>query len=148
MRYLLLALVLIIQTGCSSPPYPKIKLDDRYNYAAVKDSSTEAPSYKIKSGEGFILDCSQYNFAAIRKMNNNKNPDMIHFASKGGTYDAALNVTGETVIDAKTMKDITGQSVFPGFKKGDKFVLGIGDTRVVGTEARMATYWVALLEVE
>lgn len=142
-------LILLLMT-CASffrPGYQKITLDDKYDNVQPK-GAPKPLHYAVRAGSGLILDCSHYNFSAIRNLNDNKPPDVIHLVCKSGTFDIPLNTTGETTIDVKTAQSFDRGKEFKGFEKGDHVVLGIGTTRIVDAKADMRTYWLTLIDVE
>jgi hypothetical protein len=147
MNYNPLILLLVICTSFFYQGYQKIMLDDKYNNVQAK-GAPKPLRYLVKAGGGLILDCSQYDFSGIRKLNNDRSPDAIHLVCKSGTFDIPLNTTGETTIDAKTAQPLDQGKVFNGFEKGDHVILGIGTTHIVNAKADMLTYWVTLMDVE
>jgi hypothetical protein len=147
MYHTALTLLLVICTGFFYQGYQKITLDDKYNNVQPK-GAPKPLNYVVKPGSGLVLDCSNYDFSAIRSMNSNKSPDAIHLICKSGTFDIPLNTTGETTIDAHTVQLLDRGKAFKGFEKGDHVILGIGTTRIVEDKAQMITYWVTLMDVE
>lgn len=102
---------------------------------------------QIKNTNGFILDCSGYDFTLIRKMNNGKNPDLIFIIAKAGKYKIVLNISGKTTIDASTMTSLEGYgNDFRGFEKGDTPIIAIG-TLKPGTTSEMRAYWVSMIQL-
>lgn len=144
-------LLLLALTGwhTADPAYQKIILDDHYNNIQPKDVDPKSIlHYKVKAAKGIILDCSKYDFAAIRKMNDDKDPDRIHIICKSGSFEVDLNMTGETVIDPTTTFSMGDHKKFAGFQKADNIIMGIGTLKVSSDTAQMLTYWVALMDVE
>lgn len=147
MKFTSLTLLMMMFAGFFYPGYQRITLDDKYNN--VQPKGAPAPlHYKVKAGNGLILDCSNYDFSAIKKMNHGKSPDAVHLICKSGTFDIPLNTAGETTIDASSVQALDRGKVFKGFEKGDHIIMGIGTTQVVEAKADMLTYWVALMDVE
>jgi hypothetical protein len=140
-------LMVVMCSGFFYPGYQKITLDDKYNNVQAK-GAPKPLQYVVKAGNGLILDCSHYDFSAIRILNENKSPDAIHLICKSGTFDIPLNTTGETTIDAKTAQPFDQGKLFKGFEKGDHVILGIGTTRFVDAKADMRTYWLTLMDVK
>jgi hypothetical protein len=97
----------------------------KYNNVQTK-GAPKPLRYVVKAGSGLILDCSQYDFSAIRKLNGDKPPDAIHLVCKSGTFDIPVNTTGETTIDAKTTQTPDQGKVFNGFEIEEGVEVGGG----------------------
>lgn len=130
--------------------YQKLTLDDHFSHIIPKDAKDQhPPNFKIKEAAGIILDCSGYDFAMIRKMNEGKNPDLIHILCASGTFIIELNPKGETIIDKTTMRPVgKDPKTFQGFKKGDTPIIGIGTIKVKESKAELMTYWVSMIDVD
>ena len=132
-----------------SEKYQKIKLDNHFCHIIPEDAKDKRTyNFKIKEAAGIILDCSGYDFAQIRKMNEGKDPDMIDIVSNSGTFAIALNRQGETIIDKTTMHSIADHKTFQGFKKGDTPIIGIGTIKITDSKAELMTYWVSMIDIE
>lgn len=145
-------LVLLLAFTCwrrPDPIYQKINLDEHYNSIVRKEQAKNVLRYKIKPGKGLILDSKGFDFSAIRKMNDGKDPDRIHLLAPGGVYDFVLNTGGETVLDPSTATIMKADRPFAGFERGkDKTFLCIGSIKRKEASEEMMTYWVASIDVE
>ncbi|HXD77338.1 MAG TPA: hypothetical protein VN616_06000 [Puia sp.] len=147
MSQLPILLLLATCTAVFGQGYQKITLDDKYNN--IQPEGAPKPlQYQVHAGAGLVLDCSHYDFSAIRALSKDQLPDAIHLICKSGTFDIPLNPAGETTIDASTVHPLDQGKIFHGFEKGDHVVLGLGSTSFKGGKADMLTYWVTLMDVD
>ena len=132
------------------PSYQKIKLDERYNSVIPKDKDPNSVLiYRIRPDKGLILDCAGFDFSAIRKLNNDKDPDRIHLLTgKSGLFDIVLHPTGETVIDASTVERMKATKEFAGFESHDTVFLAIGSVKTTDGAEHLLTYWIGKIVVQ
>ena len=144
-NYFLILCTLILFYSCSGgdkTAYTKLILDDKYSQIQKEGTTIVPQNYEIESSNGFVLDCSKYDFSLIRQMNKGKDPDMIHVISKAGTFVVNLNAKGETIVDNTSMHSLDeNNKVFTGFIKGDTAILAIGTLNLDKGISEMMTYW-------
>lgn len=128
---------------------PLLVLDDKYSELQPKDSKVKPMKYVLTSKQGFNLDCSKYDFTWIRSMNEGKKPDAVFIICKAGTYVVELDVSAVTPINKTAMHSLDpGNKEFTGFVEKDTPLLAIGTLKVENNEAKMVSYWVAMMQVK
>ena len=145
MASIIVSLLLISCIGTGEMEYPVFTLDDKYNQIQKDDSPLTPENYKLSSLNGFILDCSNYDFSLIKTMNDDKLPDVAFILSKGGLFAIELNPNEQTTFDSTTMQSIDQENkAFSGFIRGDTVILAIGTIK----NDEMKTYWLANINVQ
>lgn len=146
--YALISIILLFVISCtgqSKKPYPTLVLNDKYNQIQKENSKIIPQNYKLESRQGLILDCSNYDFSLIKKMNENILPDQVHIISKAGTFTIKLNINAQTILDNSTMQSLDEKNKpFTGFIKGDTAILAIGTIK----NNEMMTYWLGMIEIK
>ncbi len=141
----IISFIVISCLGQSKKPYPTFILNDKYNQIQKENSKVIPQNYELKSLKGFVLDCSNYDFSLIKKMNKNKLPDLVHVISKAGTFTVKLNTKGKTIIDNSTMQSLDENNKgFLRFVKGDTAMLAIGTIK----NNEMMTYWLGMINIK
>jgi hypothetical protein len=141
----MVSLFVISCTGQSKKSFPVFALDDQHNQIQKDDSKVIPKYYELKTSEGFILDCSKYDFSLIKTMNDNKLPDKVSILAKGGTFTTKLNTVGETVFDNSTLESSDDKNKkFTGFVQGDTAMLVIGSIK----NNEMISYWLGMITVK
>jgi hypothetical protein len=117
-------------------------------HAQPKDSKIIPKNYQLSNLPGFKIDCSNYNFSLVRKLNEGRDPDAIFIVAKSGNYMVDLNISGETIVDKSTMQSVDHpKKKFEAFEKGDTPILGIGTLKVRDGKVSMTTFWVSMIDV-
>ncbi len=141
----IISLFIISCTGQSKKSYPTFVLDDKYNQIQKENSKVIPQNYELRSLQGLIIDCSNYDFSVIKTMNDNRLPDQVHIVSKAGTFTVKLNAQGQTIIDNSTMQSFDERNKsFAGFVKGDTAMLAIGTIK----NNEMMTYWLGMVNIK
>jgi hypothetical protein len=141
----IISLFVVSCTGQTNKRYQIFILNDKYNQIQKEDSKVIPQNYELNSVKGLILDCSNYDFSLIKKMNDNRLPDLVHVISKAGTFTAKLNTKGKTTIDNSTMQSLDENNKnFSGFVKGDTAMLAIGTIK----NNEMMTYWLGMVHIK
>ncbi len=150
-RLLFIVCVSILIYSClgqNKKTYPLIIIEDKY--AQIRKLSNTVPplNYKIKTLNGFIIDCSKYDFFFIKQLHNDK--DVVGIInSKAGTFTIKLNLKGKTVFDSSTMIPFNkNNQPFSGFIQGDTVYLGVGVIAINNDSKQMMSYWSAKIEIK
>jgi hypothetical protein len=129
--------------------YSKIIIDDKYCLMQKANDTAIPKNYQIESLNGFILDCSKYDFSFIQQLNKGKAADLIFINSKSGAFTVKLNLKGETIIDSTSMTSFTlNKKPFTGFINRETIRLGIGLINSNNGINEMVAFWSANIEIK
>ena len=123
-----------------------ISLDDGHNVVAQK--SADVPRYEIRPCATLVVRLDGYSFAIPPGLKVS-GPNAVHLYQGGNKYRARWHGGSRFTLDAQSLECLEGQQVFPGFRKGESFVLGIGheEVRPGDREIVFRPMWVGAIRV-
>jgi hypothetical protein len=123
---------------------PSITLDDAHDQAAGQDAT-----YTIPASSALVVDAGAYKVKVPAQLAVDA-PNALHVIhGKAEHYRLSWNGRGKIVLDSKTLEPVKGPNQFPGFKAGEKYIIGIGYDRILGPDKKLKfdILWAAIVEV-